>query len=268
MLIARAREFLEERAEAEKWTIAAYQSAKDDPIAARLWFENVVLRFGSDREKAFEYILNKREFQPLPASLRLLTLRREASNGRPLESALEALNAMAEECGAHPFTQMEMLRLRNMFHYSLARYAESAEDCREGLKIMPRDLEFNNNLAYILAKHLSDPQSALKPAELAAELAPRDPAVLDTLGWVYYKLGRNRDADRIFAQAIQTSKTPDDFVPTYLHQAQSKNDIGDKAEAIRFIKLAKTNLDLSSQTIKDVYTEEIETLFKELTNGE
>jgi tetratricopeptide (TPR) repeat protein len=268
MLIARAREFLEERAEAEKWTVSAYESAKAHPVDSRLWFENVVLRFGKDREKAFEYILKKKEYQPLPPVIRLLVLRREVTNGRPLESALEALHAMEPECSSDPYAKMELLRLRNMFHYSLGMYAESAEDCREGLQLLPRDLEFNNNLAYILAKHLDDPQGALKPAELAAELAPRDPAVLDTLGWVYFRLERYRDADRVFAQSIQTSTTPDDFVPTYLHQAQSKNKIGDKAEATRFIRLAKENLEQASQTIKDVYTEEIDALFNELTGGQ
>src|SRR5690606_9938897 len=112
-----------------------------------------------------------------------------------------------------------------------------------------------------------DPKSAVKPAELAASLAPRDPAVLDTLGWVYFRVGQFRDADREFARSIQVSVTPDDFVPTYLHQAQSKHAIGDPAEAERFAKLAKSNLDKASQQIKDLYAEEIQTLLDELNAG-
>ncbi len=267
MLMARAREFLDERAEAEKWTVKAFEKAKANPVDMRLWFENVVLRFKKDREKAFDYVLSKKEFQPLPPAIRLLTLRREVANGRDMASGLEALNAMEGECVANGYTHVEFLRLRNMFHYSLSQYDKAVEDCREGLKIIPRDLEFNNNLAYILAKHLDDAEAAVAPAEIAVAVAPSDPAVLDTLGWVYFKVNRFRDADAIFARSIQTSRTPDDFVPTYLHQAQSKQAIKDLDEARRFIRLAKENLDKSSQTIKEQYTDEIESLLKELNES-
>ena len=268
MLVSRAREFLGERAEAEKWTVAGYEAAKHNPLAVRLWFENVVLRFDNDREKAFEYLLKKREYQPLPASLQLIVLRREVTNGKSIESGLESLKELAPVCETNDYTKVEMLRLRNMFHYSLGQYEEAAEDCRQGLAIRPRDLEFNNNIAYILAKHLDDAKSAVKHAELAATLAPRDPAVLDTLGWVYFKVGQFRDADREFARSVQVSVTPDDFVPTYLHQAQSKQAIGDLTESARFAKLAKANLDKASQQIKDLYAQEIQTLLDELSAGQ
>ena len=42
-----------------------------------------------------------------------------------------------------------------------------------------------NNLAYTLAA--SEPDVALKYAQQAAELAPDNAAVQDTLGWIYYR---------------------------------------------------------------------------------
>lgn len=267
MLLARAREFLEERAEAEKWTVEAYKAARGNAYDVRLWFENVVLRFGKDREKAFEYVLKKKEFQPLPPAIQLIVLRRDVDKGKPMASALEELNQMEEACRESNFSRVEFLRLRNAFHYSQGMYADSAEDCRLGLEIAPRDLEFNNNLAYILAKHLGKPQEALEPAKLAAALAPSDPAVLDTLGWVYFQAGQFRDADREFERAVATSRTPDDRVPAYLHHAQSKKAVGDRAEAQRLIGLAKQNLDQASETIRNVYAQEIEDLFTELNSG-
>ena len=46
-----------------------------------------------------------------------------------------------------------------------------------------------NGLAYLLADEANQPDEALKFAQQAKELAPYDPAVDDTLGWVYYRKG-------------------------------------------------------------------------------
>jgi uncharacterized protein HemY len=46
-----------------------------------------------------------------------------------------------------------------------------------------------NNLAFLLADQANQPDEALKLAQQAKELAPRDPSVDDTLGWVYYCKG-------------------------------------------------------------------------------
>jgi tetratricopeptide (TPR) repeat protein len=46
-----------------------------------------------------------------------------------------------------------------------------------------------NGLAYLLADQANQPDEALKFAQQAKELAPYDPYVDDTLGWVYYCKG-------------------------------------------------------------------------------
>lgn len=52
-----------------------------------------------------------------------------------------------------------------------------------------------NNLAYALA--LDDPDEALKFAEKAVEIAPDEPTVQDTLGWVCYRKGMYLSVARI-----------------------------------------------------------------------
>jgi tetratricopeptide (TPR) repeat protein len=52
-----------------------------------------------------------------------------------------------------------------------------------------RNIKALNGLAYLLADRENQPDEALKYAQQAKELAPHDPAVEDTLGWVYYCKG-------------------------------------------------------------------------------
>lgn len=46
-----------------------------------------------------------------------------------------------------------------------------------------------NNLAYLTMEYGNEPNEALKYAEKARELAPKDPAYADTLGWILYQKG-------------------------------------------------------------------------------
>ena len=58
------------------------------------------------------------------------------------------------------------------------------------LEEAPDDPEVLNNLAYLLAEKLDDPNSALPHAQRAAELMPETSSVIDTLGWILFRLDR------------------------------------------------------------------------------
>ena len=58
-----------------------------------------------------------------------------------------------------------------------------------------------NNLAYLLADQADRPQEALPYAERARQQSPRDPLVLDTVGWVYFKNGRFDQAEAALREA-------------------------------------------------------------------
>ncbi len=63
-----------------------------------------------------------------------------------------------------------------------------------------------NDLAYILSK--DSPDEALKYAQKAGELAPNNPEVQDTLGWVYYRKGIYRSAIGYLKTAMDKDATP------------------------------------------------------------
>jgi tetratricopeptide (TPR) repeat protein len=64
------------------------------------------------------------------------------------------------------------------------------------LELNPRMPAALNNLAYLSSEHLGQPQRAYDLASRARELAPKDPYVADTFGWVLY---RNGDYPRALA---------------------------------------------------------------------
>ena len=66
-----------------------------------------------------------------------------------------------------------------------------------------------NNLAYNLPVDNSD--EALKFAQQAAEIAPDNPTIQDTLGWVYYRKG-------LYSMAVRYLKTASEKQPTPIRQ--------------------------------------------------
>jgi Flp pilus assembly protein TadD len=68
-----------------------------------------------------------------------------------------------------------------------------------------------NNLAYRIAVDQHAPEEALPIARRAASLAPKDPRVLDTLGWINHLLGRSVEAVRLLTEALRTAPAAADI---------------------------------------------------------
>jgi tetratricopeptide (TPR) repeat protein len=62
------------------------------------------------------------------------------------------------------------------------------------VKARPNDPAALNALGFTLADHTKSLARAHKLIERAHAAAPRNPAILDSLGWVYYRQGRSADA--------------------------------------------------------------------------
>ncbi len=100
---------------------------------------------------------------------------------------------------------------------------------------MPNKVEILNNLAYILNDQLADPDKALPHATQAAELAPDNPMILDTLGWIYFQKGSNKQAIDTLRSSVELMKIPDNC----LHLAEAllkQNEQGDEDEALQLLK--------------------------------
>ena len=269
MLMARSEHWLGEKLTADSLAIEAFKEAEGDSVAMRIWFDDLIERFHtaeSDGSKeAFAFLEKKAdELGALPPIIRLVVLRNDMIFGVPFDECLRQLQALEGEVQDDRYSKLEFHRLQNQLFYAMGRYEDCVAACRAGLEILPTDLELNNNLAYTLAKHQGDPEGALPYAEAAAQAAPLNAAVLDTLGWVYYESERYRDAERVLNLAIATARTPDELVPAYLHLAQTKQATGDPDEARKFIGMARTQLQKANKMIVESYAEDVNAVAAEL----
>jgi tetratricopeptide (TPR) repeat protein len=114
-----------------------------------------------------------------------------------------------------------------MGHESKEEWNEAREAYNEALALDKDNLFALNNIAYLLSDKLNLPQEALPFAEKAAELSDH-PAVLDTLGWVYYQLGRFPDA---IAQFTRIRRTESNFPDAVYHLAETFRRTGDFEKA-------------------------------------
>jgi len=106
-----------------------------------------------------------------------------------LDDARRRLTAMPAP-GAQAFVLLGNLEERAQNH------AQAIAAYRRVLELDPRNAPALNNLAFLLSESAGGTDEALKYAEQAKELAPRDAAVDDTLGWTYFHKG-------IYATAVK-----------------------------------------------------------------
>lgn len=76
-----------------------------------------------------------------------------------------------------------------LIYYAQNRFDEAEKAFRQALDAGPTAPLAANNLAYLWATRDHNLEEALALARAAAVHLKDDPAVLDTVGWVYYKKG-------------------------------------------------------------------------------
>jgi len=87
------------------------------------------------------------------------------------------------------------------------RFREAVEVLLNLVKESPADAEAYNNLAFMLADNLDRAPEALPYAQKAVQLRPRDPSILDTLGWVQYRSGQLNESAATLEQSLAVSPT-------------------------------------------------------------
>ncbi|MFP4056274.1 MAG: tetratricopeptide repeat protein [Candidatus Brocadiia bacterium] len=111
-----------------------------------------------------------------------------------------------------------------------------AEAWRQVLRHKPEHLVAKNNLAWHLAAHLrQELDTALDAAAFAQKLEPEHPAILDTVGWVYYQLGEYEEAIARLQAAV--ARAPHKALYHY-HLGMAYREVGKTDQAITFLRQA------------------------------
>lgn len=90
--------------------------------------------------------------------------------------------------------ETDLLFARVLLSDSRGDMESSERDLRQIILMKPDDSRSLNHLGYMLANQTDRYEEALQLLERAIDLAPDDPAIIDSLGWAQYKLGRYEEA--------------------------------------------------------------------------
>ncbi|WP_208440351.1 tetratricopeptide repeat protein [Bartonella raoultii] len=111
----------------------------------------------------------------------------------------------------------------------LDQWSKAENDLRKALEFVPNQPQVLNYLAYSLVDRGQKLEESLHMLQKASALQPQNSYILDSLGWVYYKLKQYNKAVQILENAVQLQ--PED--PTLNdHLGDAYWQVGRKREAI------------------------------------
>ena len=120
----------------------------------------------------------------------------------------ESLKAYDRGLTAFP-QSFSLLYGRAMVHESEGQLGAMEDDLRSILAQDPDHTATLNALGYTLTNHTQRYEEAADLIERALALSPNDPASLDSLGWVYYKLGQYSESEALLREAHNAFPDPE-----------------------------------------------------------
>jgi tetratricopeptide (TPR) repeat protein len=115
-----------------------------------------------------------------------------------LDKAKETLDAGLERFPENP----DLLYNRGLLAAQMELLELHEKDMRKLIQIQPENAHAYNALGYTLADKTDRLDEAMELISRANELLPDNPFILDSMGWVHYRLGNNAEAIRFLKQAL------------------------------------------------------------------
>ena len=89
--------------------------------------------------------------------------------------------------------------------YAQRKVTEAVDTLKKSLELDPGNANALNSLGFILAEEKLDPARSVALCRRAAEISPRNPAYLDSLGWALFRQGTLEEAKTFFRKALDLS---------------------------------------------------------------
>ena len=215
--------------ENEQWALAIshYQQIPPGPdfIAATNRISAVYLK-QQQVEQARQYLTSLRQLYP-EQSIRFYLMESQVllSQGQ-LQSANKLLS---EALLAYPKDE-SLLYARSAISDKRRDYLKMEKDLLQIIKQNPNNSIALNALGYLLANQNRRLDEAQTLIERAIELKPGEPAILDSLGWLYYRQGQLSEALKYLQQAY--SVFPDPEVAAHLGEVLWQSQRREEARLI------------------------------------
>ncbi len=258
-LVAQSR-FAEALAQTQKLSV-------DSPTYAPSWLVLGTLQYQMSQDStdkanantlaaASQASLNKfiQLTDPLPMSQRSASQSRAytllanmAKNNKQYQQAYDTLSkAIASSAEAD---KVDLQYDLAMMAEKLGRMDDMERILRQVIDTKPDDPQAYNALGYSLADRNLRLPEAKELIQKAVKLAPKDPFIADSLGWVEFKLGNLAEAQRILETAFASK--PDAEIAAHLGEVLWKQGLKDRATAMwkEGVKINKNN-DTLVETLK------------------
>ena len=238
VLLARAAEQRHDDAAAAKWL--AQVDAKDADLQVISMRATLLARQGKLGE-ALKMIRAANAATPAEQRYKLLTEVQLLIDEKRLGEAREILG----KANAENPDDVELVYQEAMVDERLNRLDEMEKLLRRILVLQPDNSQALNALGYSLADRNLRLDEALTMVRQAHELSPADPFIVDSLGWVEYRMGHFDTAASLLAQAYSSRK--DTEIAAHLGEALWAD--GKRDEAARVLRDAH-KLDAGNEVLR------------------
>ncbi len=167
------------------------------PKAYPLWVLLARIYFASDKlddtERALEKAIELETGAPAPYMMLAQVSQRRGDTTRAVQRLEDLLKRQPQNLGARIVI--------GSIKEQLGAFEDARKVYEEILKTNPDNVVALNNLAHLKAEQFGKVDEAHGLALKAAGLAPEDPSVADTLGWIEYRRGNYPEAVRLLKNA-------------------------------------------------------------------
>ena len=242
LLLARAAEQRHDDAAAARWL--AQVDAKDADLQVVSLRAGLLARQGKLAE-ALKMVRAANATTPAEQRYKLLTEVQLLLDEKKLTEAREVLH----KANAENPDDVDLVYQEAMVDERLNRLDEMEKLLRHILVLQPDNSQALNALGYSLADRNLRLDEALSMVRQAHELSPADPFIVDSLGWVEYRMGHFDAAATLLAQAYSSRK--DTEIAAHLGEALWAD--GKHDEAARVLRDAH-RLDAGNEVLKQTMT--------------
>jgi tetratricopeptide (TPR) repeat protein len=151
----------------------------------------------------------------------------------------EAITTLTKGLALSPH-DLNYLYMRGLAYANIGKLSLAQDDFEEVIANEPNNADVLNAFGYALTNNSDRYKEAYELISKALKLSPDSPAIQDSMGWVLYKLGENKQALKYLEQAYQT--VPEGEIGA--HYAVVLYSLGDKdksQEVVNKIKALQPN---------------------------
>ena len=231
LLLGQIAQFLKRPQEALEWYRGVPGGGQR--TEARLRIANVLFELGN-KDEAFAQVQELQGDASADDDARRAAYLLEAELKQKSEDDAGELDVLARGLAAYP-DDNALLYARGLAWERRDRIDRAEADLRKILVTDPENVAALNALGYTLADRTTRYQEALELIDRARAAEPDEAAIIDSYGWVLYRLGRNAEALVELRRAFVLQKDPE----IAAHIAEVLWVTGEQDEARKFFDEAR-----------------------------